>query len=101
MVLTSCRRSAELSRRDRGNAVRIEIGIIGIGEGATPACSASVGHPRRFIADAHRVRWGRSTSQICSRSRLTTSGAEHRDEPLRPRSGLPRRCARSSDIFAG
>jgi polyphosphate kinase len=89
---------AELRRRDRGNAVRIEIGIIGIGEGV----DASVQRLCRAIhvdpaLDVYRVQGPLYITDLLG-IMADDERREHRDEPFAPQVTPPMR--EVDDIFA-
>ena len=89
---------AELRRRDRGNAVRIEIGIIGIGEGV----DASVQRLCRAIHVDHTLDVYRVQGPLYITDLLGITAdderREHRDEPFAPQVTPPMR--EVDDIFA-
>jgi polyphosphate kinase len=89
---------AELRRRDRGNAVRIEIGIIGIGEGV----DASVQRLCRAIHVDHTLDVYRVQGPLYLTDLLGITAdderREHRDEPFAPQVTPPMR--EVDDIFA-
>jgi polyphosphate kinase len=89
---------AELRRRDRGNAVRIEIGIIGIGEGV----DASVQRLCRAIhvdpaLDVYRVQGPLYLTDLLGIT-ADDERREHRDEPFASQVTPPMR--EVDDIFA-
>ncbi len=89
---------AELRRRDRGNAVRIEIGIIGIGEGV----DASVQRLCRAIhvdpaLDVYRVQGPLYITDLLGIT-ADDERREHRDEPFASQVTPPMR--EVDDIFA-